>query len=214
MAVLLHVDASARSSRSLSRDLSRAFVDAWTAARPDDTVVRRDVGRDPPPAVTEAWIAAAFTPSEERSTEQAAILSPSDTLVDEVLRANIVVVGTPMYNYGMPAALKAWVDQVIRIGRTFTFDLARGEQPIEPVQTGKTLVTLTASGEGGFAPGGPHAAVNHLDTHLGATMHLFGCSTQHVVRIEYQEFADARHEASIAAAHREVLALARELAAQ
>ena len=106
-----------------------------------------------------------------------------------------------MYNYGMPSALKAWIDQVIRIGRTFSFDLARGDQPIAPIVTGKTLVILCSSGEGGFGSGGAHAAMNHLDPHIVTASRLFGVSEHHVIRIEYQEFGDERHQQSIKAAY-------------
>ena len=71
-----------------------------------------------------------------------------------------------MYNYGMPAALKSWFDNIIRIGKTFTFDLARGDYPLEPIMTGKTLVILSSRGEFGFEPGGVREGMNHLETHI------------------------------------------------
>jgi len=80
----------------------------------------------------------------------------SDILTGELVQSEIIVITTPMYNYGMPASLKAWFDQVIRINKTFSFDLARGDQPIEPIQSGKTLVILSASGEGGFLDNKPY----------------------------------------------------------
>ena len=116
-----------------------------------------------------------------------------------------------MYNYGMPASLKAWIDQVIRLGRTFSFDLARGEQPIEPILTGKTLVILSASGEGGFEIGGANAAINHLDPHIVVASKLFGVSKHHVVRIEYQEFGDDRHQKSIQSAYGAIPDLVRQI---
>lgn len=213
MAIILHIDASARSNRSLSRALSARFIEEWAAARPQDRVIRRDVGANPPSIISEGWIAAAFTDEADRTETQIEALKESDALVDEVLQAGVIVIGSSMYNYGMPAALKAWVDQVIRINRTFTFDLARGEEPIEPVQTGKTLVMLCAAGEGGFDPGGAHADMNHLDTHMRACMHLFGASEMHLLRIEYQEFKDDRHRASIEAAHAAIPALVLDLTA-
>lgn len=213
MAVILHIDASARTSRSLSRDLSKTFVDTWRAFRPDDEIVHRDVGRLPPPPTTEGWIASAFTKPEERTPEQAHILAMSDVLIDELTRADVIALGTPMYNYGMPSALKAWVDQVIRIGKTFTFDLGRGDFPLEPILSGKTLVLLSASGEFGFEPGGVREHMNHLDTHIRAIKHYFGVAEMRHVAIEYQEFGGERHHASIAAGHAAAKALAGELTA-
>lgn len=212
MATVLKIDASARVTRSLSRVLTTTFTEQWLKSRPDDTLVTRDVGLNPPPAMSEAWIAAAFTAPEQRTLEQQAVLKVSDQLLEELEPANLIVIGTPMYNYGMPAALKAWIDQVIRIGRTFSFDLARGEQPIEPILTGKTLVILSSSGEGGFEFGGMSAAKNHLDPHIVTVSKLLGVSEHHIIRIEYQEFGDERHQQSIQSAHAAIPGLVQKLA--
>ena len=211
MTTLLQIDASARVTRSLSRGLTTAFAEHWQKAHPNDTWFKRDVGLNPPSAISEDWIAAAFTPIEQRIPEQVAALQESDQLLAELESADVIVIGTPMYNYGMPSALKAWIDQVIRIGRTFSFDLARGEQPIEPIQTGKILVILTASGEGGFESGGLHAAQNHLDTAIITASRLLGVSEHHVIRIEYQEFGDDRHQQSKAAAYAAIPRLVEQL---
>ena len=211
MATLLRIDASARVTRSLSRGLTTAFTEQWLKSRPNDTLIPRDVGLNPPPAISEAWIAAAFTAPQQRTPEQQEALKISDQLIEELELANLIVIGTPMYNYGMPAVLKAWIDQVIRIGRTFSFDLARGEQPIEPTLTGKTLVILSASGEGGFGFGGVYAAMNHLDPAIITASRLFGVSDHHVIRIEYQEFGDDRHQQSIQSAHATIPSLVQQL---
>lgn len=211
MATVLKIDASARVTRSLSRGLTTAFTQQWLKSRPNDTLITRDVGLNPPPAITEAWIAAAFTASEKRTLDQQEVLKVSDQLLEELEPANLIVLGTPMYNYGMPAALKAWIDQVIRIGRTFSFDLARGEQPIEPILTGKTLAILSSSGEGGFELGGMNAAINYLDPHIVTASRLLGVSEHHVIRIEYQEFGDDRHQQSIQSAHAAILDLVQQL---
>lgn len=196
MSTLLHIDGSARQARSISRELSKAFIEQWTERRPSDRIIRRDVGASPPPAIDEDWIAAAFTDPAERTDEQRSALAISDRLVDEVLASDVIVIGTGMYNYGLPAALKAWIDQVIRIGRTFTFDLARGEQPIEPILSGKILVTLTSTGEGLFGVGEPQAAKNHVEPQLDDCSRLLGVSHRIGTRVEWQEFDDERHEAS------------------
>jgi len=212
MTTLLHITASARGGRSLSRKLSNAFVDAWKALDPAVGILSRDVGANPPPIVTEAWIAAAFTPDGELTPEQRETLRLSDELIGEVDRADVIVIGTPMYNYGMPAALKSWFDQVIRVRKTFTFDLARGDFPLEPVMSGKKLVILSAHGEFGFGPGGVREKMNHLDTHILTCAHYLGVEESHAIGISYQEFGDARHEASVAEAFAAVPILARQLA--
>lgn len=215
MPSILHLDASARRSRSISRTLSQTFIDTWLAARPDDQVIRRDLAIDPPPHVTEEWIAAAFTPPEQRDMAMRDRLSWSDAAIDELSAADILVLGTPMYNYGMPSALKAWFDQVVRVGRTFSFDLSRGDWPLEPVLSGKRLVVLSARGEFGFAAEGLRDGWNHLDPHIATCARYLGVA-QHAIEtvaVEYQEFGDERHARSRDLATTQVKELAVSLAA-
>lgn len=212
MGTLLHLDASARVDGSISRGLSGKFVDTWRAARPGDTVLRRDLGTDPPGFVTADWIAACFTADEDRTSEQRATLRESDELIAELAAADLLVLGTPMYNYGMPAALKAWVDRVIRVGKTFSFDLARGDYPLEPILGGKILVGLTSRGEFGFAPGALRAHMNFLDGHIEAIAPYLGLEERHFVHVEYQEFGDDRHARSRQDGLTNAVALAETLA--
>lgn len=204
MTTILRIDVSARTKRSLTRGLSQRFIDEWLKQRPSDKIVQRDIGLNPPPAVSEDWIAAAFTPEEKRTKAQQATLQLSDTLIDEVERADIILLGVPMYNYGMPSALKAWFDQVIRVNKTFTFDLARGDEPIETILSGKHLVTLSSRGEFGFEPGGVREHRNHLDPHIRTCSKFLGVVQDHLIAIEYQEFGDERHKNSVENAHRAV----------
>lgn len=212
MATILHLDASVRGDRSLSRGLSRHFMKNWRERRPNDEVIYRDLGREPPAFVTESWIAAVFTKPEERTAAQRAEVSLSDKMIDELKRADMIVLGTPMYNYGMPAPLKAWFDQVIRIDETFSFDLARGDYPLEPIMNGKMLVTLTSHGEFGFATGGVRQNMDHLVPHILTCAHYLGVSETHHIAIEYQEFGGERHERSVAIAHEAAVRMVDHLA--
>ncbi len=210
---LLHIDASARVERSITRALSESFVKTWLAERPRDAVVRRDVGLHPPTFVSQEWIAACFAAENERTAEQHAILALSDALIAELESADVIVLGTPMYNYGMPASLKAWFDQVVRIGKTFSFDLDRGDFPLEPILDGKMLVTLTSKGEFGFQPGGVREHMNHLDGHIESIAHYLGVTESHSIHVEYQEFRDDRHRMSREKAESDAVDLAKRLAA-
>ena len=212
MKTILRIDASARVDRSLSRDLADRFVQEWKRLRGDDDAwIVRDVGTCPPPFISQPFIAAAFTKESERSDEQVAILESSDELIAEVTKADVVLLSTPMYNYGVPAALKAWFDMVIRVNETFDFDLTRGDKPLRPLQKGKFLVLLTSSGEFGFGPKGFNHGSNHLVPHVETMSYLLGVETVRHVGIEYQEFGDDRHEQSKIKAHDEVVELASEL---
>jgi FMN-dependent NADH-azoreductase len=201
MTVLLHIDASARKERSISRALGEEFKSQWLSTRPEDKFIYRDVGSTPPDFISESWIAAVFTPEEDRTDEQVSLLQLSDLLIEELSEASVIVISTPMYNYGMPASMKAWVDQVIRVNKTFSFDLNRGDFPLEPIMSGKTLVLLSSCGEFGFGEGEIREEMNHLGTHLRTVSKYFGVDETHEARVEYQEFGDIRHKQSIEKAY-------------
>lgn len=211
MTHILQIEASARTQGSLSRGLSQAFRNHWRELEPQTQVTLRDLSRQPPDFVTEDWIAAAFTPPEQRRPEHQSLLQTSDQLIAEVKAADIIVIASPMYNYGMPAALKAWFDQVIRVGETFSFDLQRGDWPLTPLLSGKTLVVLSSRGEFGFEPGGIRASWNHLDPHIATCAHYLGAERRHYIAIDYQEFGDHRHRESIARAHADLDELVKRL---
>lgn len=213
---LLHVDASARTTRSLTRRLSRRFIDAWVAEHPRSAVVRRDLAVEPPPHLDAAWIGAAFAPAPRRTEEQRRVLAYSDRAIAEVKAADIIVLGAPMYNYGMPSTLKAWFDHLVRVDETFSFNLARGDWPIEPTLDGKRLIVLSARGEFGFEAGGVRSGMNHLDPHLRTLAPFLGVRADAIdlVAIEYQEFEDERFAASVAAAESAVDDLVRHLASR
>lgn len=119
-----------------------------------------------------------------------------------------------MYNYGMPALLKAWFDQIIRINKTFDFDLARGDKPLAPIFSGKTLVIITSSGEFGFEKGGINEHKNHLAPHIRTLSKYLGVEVIYEVASEYQEFGDERHEKSLRDAESTIEDLAIKLSNQ
>lgn len=212
MARILKVDASARVERSLSRKLGDQFIADWSELSGPPEVTLRDVGKRPPPIITEDWIAAVF--SQEMTPEQQELTKVSDELIAEIAEAEMIVITTPMYNYGMPAALKAWFDQVVRINKTFTFDLARGDRPLKPMLPGKPVVVLTSWGEFGFGPGEHNEGGDNLVPHLRFASRYLGVSEFHHIGIEFQEFGDTRHERSKAEANRAVRDLVARLSQQ
>ncbi|BBX36729.1 ACP phosphodiesterase [Mycolicibacterium mageritense DSM 44476 = CIP 104973] len=161
MPTLLHIDSSAR-SRSISRQVGAEFAKAWRAARPDGRYVYRDVTTDPVPFIGEGWtqlcdavLAAGSTDLDRlaavaRTPEQAAAWAVVQPLLDELRSADIVLIATPMYNYSIPAALKAWLDQV-------TFP----RMSLAP----RRFVVATARG-GAYSPGSPKAAFDYQERFL------------------------------------------------
>ncbi|KIC22965.1 MULTISPECIES: FMN-dependent NADH-azoreductase [unclassified Leisingera] len=198
---LLIVHSSARKNRSHTRDLARVFTETWTANGGGE-ITERDIGLTPPSIINEDWIAAVFTDPSELTDEQRAVLAESDALIEEIKAADVIALGVPMYNYSMPASLKAWFDLIARVGVTFSFDLSRGDTPIEPILSGKKLVVLSSRGEFGFAPGGERSHLNGLDPALAASAHYLGANATEMetIAIEYEEFKDERWEKSLAAA--------------
>lgn len=190
------MDNETQSYNSISKTLAAHFIDKWRSSNKEDKVIYRDLGLNPPEFISQDWIAAVFTPDERKTAEQKSLLKLSDTLIDEVDQADIIVISSPMYNYGMPAALKSWFDQVIRINKTFSFDLARGDFPLEPIMSGKKLVFLSSSGEFGFEIGGIREKMNHLGPHVETLGKYLGVDDFYEIKSEYQEFGDERHTKS------------------
>jgi FMN-dependent NADH-azoreductase len=168
MATVLHINSSVRNSGSLSRQLGGEFIAKWQAAHPSDTIVTRDLAAAPVPHLTEQLIGAFFTPPDQRNTDQVHALKGSDALVDELLAADTIVIGAPMYNFSVPSGLKAWIDHIARVGRTFQYG-ANG--PVGLV-TGKKVYVFIASG--GVYSQGPAAGYDHLTTYLRAALGFLG----------------------------------------
>ena len=147
MTRLLVVETSPRGDHSISRNLTRRFVAKWQAAHPNGEVVIRDLMETDLAFVNAPWVQAYFTPSEQQSSEMKEALRLSDELVAELLAADHVVIATPVYNYNVPAALKAWIDHIVRKGLTLGFD-GKG------LLHGKTSTVLMASG-GIYTDGSP-----------------------------------------------------------
>ncbi|MEP3856799.1 MAG: NAD(P)H-dependent oxidoreductase [Porticoccus sp.] len=218
MCTLLHVDSSVRAANnpnpdhdSISKSIALRFVDTWQQNRPKDEYIYRDVGVNPPDFITQDWIGAVFTSEEKRNPAQKERLALSDELIAEVAAADVILISSPMYNYGMPAQLKAWFDQIVRINKTFDFDLSRGDFPLQPLLSGKTLIIVTSSGEFGFEKGGIREDSGHLAPHLRTLSKYLGVHTMYEIASEYQEFGDERHRISVANAKDRAERIASEL---
>ncbi|CAM5245656.1 FMN dependent NADH:quinone oxidoreductase OS=Stutzerimonas stutzeri OX=316 GN=azoR PE=3 SV=1 [Stutzerimonas stutzeri] len=175
----------------------------------------RNIGQTPPSFVSHAWIASAFTPEERREPWMNDALAESDRLVDELLAADALVIGTPLYNFGMPAALKAWIDQVVRLNRTVGMDESNPLDPYVPMLADRErhAVILTARGGIGFNPGEAMAHMNHLEPNLATALGFIGITRIHQIAIEGQEIGGELLASSVAEALRRVDALVTRLQA-
>ncbi|MFC4374197.1 FMN-dependent NADH-azoreductase [Nocardia halotolerans] len=209
MAQLLQLDASPRRSRSHTRTLVAEFVARWSEGRPGDRVIRRDLGHEPPPHITEDWIAAAFTPPSRRTPPMRAALAYSDQLVDELFAADVLVLGVPMYNFGVPAMLKAYIDQIVRVGRTFSFDPAAAA-PYTPLTSGKRAFVIVGTGDAGYETGGPLASMNHVEPYLRTALGFIGIDDVEFVYTGNDEFGGERLQRSLERARNRVADLTGE----
>lgn len=137
---ILRIDSSARREGSVSRDLADLYIDRIAEQRPVQ-VESRDVSA-PLPAVTSDWINANFTDEAERTVDQRATLQTSDHLIEELERNDLLVISLPIYNFGIPATLKLWIDQIARARRTFRYS---ENGPVGLLEN-KRAVILVASG--------------------------------------------------------------------
>jgi FMN-dependent NADH-azoreductase len=156
MPTLLHIDSSALVDGSVSREVSAAFRDAWLEQHPGGTVVHRDLAADPVPHLDAPAITAPFVPAEHRSPEQIAALALREKFAEELEQADAVVIGTPMYNFTIPSSLKAWLDQVIIMGRT------GGDTP----SAAGTPVTVVSARGGAYGPGSPRESFEFVTNYL------------------------------------------------
>lgn len=186
MTRILRVDASSRRRGSHSRDLADRFIAEWRAREPDAAVTVRDLIATPVPHIADATIEGYYTPADRMSQPLQAATALSDILISEVRDADVLVISTPMYNFSIPSALKAWIDQIVRIGHTFSYD-GRSFAGLLP---GKRAYVMIACGAGGYVDQGPLAAADFARPYLRFLLGFLGVSDVHFITIE-QTTADA-----------------------
>ena len=157
---LLRIDTSARRTGSISRDLT----DAIAARLNPETTITRDLA-DALPQIDENWVGANFTPADMRSDEQRATLALSDTLVEELRAADTIIIGVPVYNFGVPTALKAWIDLIARAGETFKYT---DTGPVGLLENKKVYIAMAS---GGMPVGSP---VDFATTYLKHVLNFVG----------------------------------------
>lgn len=188
---VLRIDASARRAGSESRKLADRIMDRIAP----NAVISRDLGTDIP-AIDEAWLDANWTPDANRTDAQRDLLDLSDTLISELKTADIVVISTPIYNFGVPSSLKAWVDQIARAGITFNYT----KNGPEGLMTGKRAIIAITSG--GTQVG------SDIDFASGYLRHIMGFIGIHDVEFVAADQLAVDADASQAKAEQALLALA------
>ena len=171
MSTLLHIDSSPIYGRSVSRELTSAFVTQWKAKHPEGRVIDRDLNATAMPPIDAEWVGAVYTPEQARTPQQKELLSLSDSLVAELEQADEYVIGVPMHNFGVPSVLKLWIDQIARVGRTFAY----GEKGPKGLITGKKATFIIATG-GIYDPQTQMASFNFVEPYLRSVFSFLGVS--------------------------------------
>jgi FMN-dependent NADH-azoreductase len=173
MSSLLAIEVSPRFDYSASRRLTGQFIGKWKAEHSGGQVVVRDLAKANLPFVDLPWIGGAFTPPEQHSPEATAAIKVSNDLVAELMAADHIVIGTPMYNFTIPAALKAYIDHIVRAGVTVN---ANNEGQVK----GKKVTVILASG-GDYSPGAPFESYNFASPYLRAILGFIGLTDVNIV---------------------------------
>jgi FMN-dependent NADH-azoreductase len=169
MSKLLKIDVSPRGEHSISRKLGNRFATEWQSNHVGGEIITRDLATTTIPYVDLPWIAGAFTAPEQQTGDHKAALQLSDELIDELLAVDEVVISTPMYNFNVPAVLKAWIDHIVRLNKTFGF----GTQGLKGFVKGKKVTIIIASGSE-YTSGSPMEAYNAEAPYLRVVLGFIG----------------------------------------
>ncbi len=199
---ILHIDSSILGPYSVSRALSADIVKRQVAAHPNATITYRDLASEPTLHLSAAHIAV-FQGGAPADATLGADLATGGSLIDELIAADIVVIGAPMYNFSVPSQLKAWIDRVCVAGRTFQYG-ANGPEGLLPA--GKKA--FIASSRGGVYTGdSPAAVLEHHETYLRGVLAFMGLTDVTVIRAEGLNLGEEVKAAAVAKANAEVAAL-------
>ena len=192
MTTILYLNSSVRSTGSVSRQLSGEFIEKLKVAHPGAQVVTRDLAAHPLPHLSESMVGAYFTPPEQRSDEQKRTVKLSDDLVAELLAADVVVIGAPMYNFSVSSTLKSWIDHVARAGVTFKYTETG---PVGLVH-GKKFVIFTS--RAGVYSSGPAQAMDFQETYLRGVLGFLGITDVSFVSAEGLAMGDEAVNSALA----------------
>jgi FMN-dependent NADH-azoreductase len=167
--MLLHLDSSPMGEHSVSRNLSQYFAKKWAERNPSSTIITRDLATTNIPPVDAAWVAAAYTAESARTAEQKELLKLSDLLIEELVATDEYVFGVPMHNFSIPSTLKLWIDQISRVGKTFSYVDGKPAGLL----TGKKATVILASG-GVYGKGTEMESLNHVEPYLRSVLGFLG----------------------------------------
>lgn len=200
MTTILRIDSSSRTTSSQSRALADYFENIWQAREPSTSFTRRDLVAEPIPHISDQTIIGYYTPAEQFTAGLRAATALSDQLITELQSADILLLTVPMYNFSVPSALKAWLDQIVRIGHTFSYD---GNNFGGLVRV-KQAYVMCAYGAAGYTDGGPFSAYNFLEPYLKALLGFLGIQDVQFFSVQATTADSATVATNIATAKRKI----------
>lgn len=199
MSRVLIVESSARQQGSISRQLTAEFIAQWKAAHPADEVVVRDLAQETVPHLDSDLLGGWMKPADQQNDAERAALARSNRLTEELLAADVLVLAAPMYNFGIPSTLKAWLDHVLRAGVTFKYT----ETGPQGLLSGKRAFVLTA--RGGVYAGGP---LDHQEPYLRQALSFIGIHDVTFIHAEGLNMGAEFQEKGIAQARAQLVKVA------
>lgn len=204
MKKLLVINSSARAHNSQSRKLTDIFVEHWKSIHTEPAIQFRELGNADVPHINQNWIAAAFKPAALRTEEEVNALKTSDVYIAELREADVIVLGSPMYNWSVPSVLKAYIDQILRVNETWKINPADQQNPYIGLLENKTLFLLLTRGAQGYEKGEYNEHLNFQSNYLKTVFNIIGISNIHVVAVNGASFDGEKFRESIEASHQNI----------
>ena len=201
---LLHLDSSPLNGASVSRGLTRAIVDQLKLDQPALAVTYRDLAANPPAHLSADSLAARSVKPEALTDAQRREAQVTDTLLEEFLAADVIVIGAPMYNFSVPSQLKAWIDRIAQAGRTFKYT----EKGPVGLVGGKRVIVASTRG-GAYSESDAGRAMDFQEDYLRAVLGFLGITDVTIVRAEGVAVGEEARERALRAAHAQIGGLAR-----
>ena len=198
---VLIINASPRAKKSQSRKLTALFLENWKSKHPEDSFIHREVGRGCIPHISEDWIASAFKNKIERTDQDKKSLELSDELIKELKDADIYVLGVPMYNWSIPSALKAYIDQIMRINETWRFKSGKPDGHYVGLLQRKKMYILSSRGDSGYGEGEENEHMNYQTTYLKAVFAVMGINKIEIISLNNEEYGGERFANALREVH-------------
>lgn len=204
MKKVLVINSSARAQHSQSRKLTEIFVEHWKNIQADPVIRYRELGNTDVPHINQNWIAAAFKPKATRSEEEKEALKTSDVYISELGEADIIVIGSPMYNWSIPSTLKAYIDQILRVNETWKINPDDKQNPYIGLLENKTLFLFLTRGAQGYEKGEYNEHMNFQSNYLKTVFNIIGITNIHVIAINGASFDGEKFRESIETSHQKI----------